>query len=211
MKAIILIFFLYHTGARAACLSGSLTVPAQLDFDLKLMEDAVQDFETTVKEDLPSDLSLIITLEALNPRVNAEINKKNNEVLIQVMGGMLMHPQMSDETFKLLLCHELGHLLGGPPLKSRNGWSSTEGQADYYSSLECVRKLNFDEKTFIESALALTRIYAEVTRERLPRLDTCDERKVERTNYGYPPVQCRLDTLLAGWQGKARPNCWFRE
>lgn len=212
MKAFLLVFLLLNEGAlAAACLSGSLSKPLDLNFDLKGAEDAVQEFETNVKRELPRNTSLVINLEALNPRVNAEVNKKEGDIIIQIMGGMLMHPKMGNDVLKLLLCHEIGHVLGGSPLKSRNGWSSTEGQADFYSTATCVKNLRFTETDFIDAAMALTAIYAEVTREIPPRLDACDERKVDRTNYGYPAVQCRLDTLMAGWQGQERPRCWFRD
>lgn len=176
------------------------------------IENAITEFEVSMKHEVPSPLALIIQLEELNPRVNADIIKNDhNEVVISVMGGMLHHPKMNHEALKLLLCHEMGHLLGGPPYKSRGGWSSTEGQADFYSGLSCARYLGFDERSFVESAITLTTIYAEVTREPLPRLNSCEERPASRTNYGYPSVQCRLDTLMAGWEGLQRPNCWFRE
>lgn len=211
MNAIILVFLLLLTETRAACLSGTLTLDLNtVDFDLRRAEDVALEFEEAVRSELPKQTSLVINLEALNPRINAEITRQGENIVIDVMGGMLAHPEMKPDTLKLLLCHELGHLLGGPPLKSRNGWSSTEGQADYFSAKICARNLRIDEVTFTEAAIALTTIYAEVTMEPRPRLEQCDERIVERTNYGYPPVQCRLDTLLSGWRGGERPACWFR-
>jgi hypothetical protein len=211
MKALLLISLLPSSGALAACLSGSLERPLSLTFDLRAAEDAVQEFESSIRRDLPPNASLVINLEALSPRVNAEIVKVEQSFVIKVMGGMLGHPRLTPEALKLLLCHEVGHLLGGAPLKSRNGWSSTEGQADFFSSASCARNLGYDEGAFLDAALALTRIYAEVTRQAPPRLDSCDDRQVERTNYGYPAVQCRLDTLVAGWRGRVRPGCWFKE
>jgi hypothetical protein len=210
MKGIVLIFLLVIKGTWAACLSESLEKPLGINFDLRGAEHAVQEFETLIRRDLPTEASLVISLEVLNPRVNAEVQKREGEIFIQIMGGMLTHPQMGPETLKLLLCHEIGHVLGGTPLKSRTGWSSTEGQADFHSS-SCARQIGFDEGTFFDSALALATIYAEVTREPIPRLDSCDQKIVERTNYGYPSVQCRLDTLVSGWRGQKRPKCWFRE
>lgn len=210
MKALILVFFLYSEGLLAGCLSGSLEVQPQLNFDLKGVEQTVLEFENGVRPELSPDVDLVINLLTLNARVNAEINKNEDAVVIDVMGGMLAHPKMSPDVLNLLLCHELGHLLGGAPLKSRNGWSATEGQADYFSGGFCARTFIPEEDIFLNSALALTQIYAEVTREAPPKLDSCDQKKVDRTNYGYPSVQCRLDTLIAGWSGKPRPACWFR-
>jgi hypothetical protein len=210
MKGFVLVFLFVIQGTWAACLSESLEKPLNSSFDIRGIEHAVQEFETLMRADLPTEANLIINLETLNTRVNADVQKREGDIIIQVMGGMLMHPKMGAETLKLLLCHEMGHVLGGPPLKSRNGWSSTEGQADFHSS-SCARLLGFDEGIFFDSALALTSIYAEVTREPVPRLDSCDQRTVDRTNYGYPSVQCRLDTLVSGWRGEKRPKCWFRD
>lgn len=207
-----LIFFLISQGSLAACLPDS---PGLLDhksnFEMRAMEDSVQKFESSMVRDLPADHELIIRLDPHNPRINAEIVKVDKFVTISVWGGMLMHPRMSGTSMMLLLCHELGHFLGGPPLKSRNGWSSTEGQADYFSAINCVKQLGVDEGQFSEAALALTSIYAEVTKQEIPRLDRCDMTVVNRINYGYPNVQCRLDTLMAGWRELPRPACWYFE
>ena len=40
-----------------------------------------------------------------------------------------------------MLCHELGHHLGGTPTKDSASWASTEGQADYFATLKCLRKV----------------------------------------------------------------------
>lgn len=183
----------------------------ELEFDLFRAEDAVKEFESIIKKEVSPNHSVVVHIEAMNTRVNADISKDGEIFVIQVMGGMVSQPEMNADTLKLLLCHEIGHLLGGPPLKSRNGWSSTEGQADYYSAKYCARVLGMDENSFLDAALNLTEIYARVTMAPAPSLNSCDSIRVERTNYGYPTVQCRLDTLVAGWQGLSRPSCWFRE
>jgi hypothetical protein len=208
---LLFIFIFFISGGFAACLQDSLELGKTKSLDLKNIEYTADHFQVNMGQELPRGMNLVIRLETLNPRVNAEVQKVENEIVIQVWGGMLNHEFMRPETLQLLLCHELGHFLGGAPLKSRNGWSSTEGQSDYYSSLRCARTLGFDEATFLDAALNLTRIYAEVSRENPPKLETCDEKMVTRTNFGYPGAQCRLDTLRAGWVGHDRPRCWFSD
>lgn len=209
MNALILIFILLFTKSQAACLPGFTLKINDFNSSVRESEHAIETFDLSMRELIPENHDLIIRIDSLNPRINADINRTGNEIVIQVMGGMLNHPEMKPEVLQLLLCHELGHLLGGPPLKSRTGWSSTEGQADYYSGLNCARILGFNEAIFVEAALKLTTIYAQVVREAPPSINQCDERVVERTNYGYPSVQCRLDTLMAGWNQTGRPSCWF--
>lgn len=209
MNAIVLIFLLGITGSQAACLPDSGLSSNKMLVDVRDMENAASDFENSVRSLLPSGHELIVRLEPNSPRTNAEITKAGTELSLVVWGGMIGHPEMDRGTFLLLLCHELGHALGGPPLKSRTGWSSTEGQADYFSGGSCFQFLEPDEEVFLQSALRLTRIYSQVTREGEPDLNRCDEGQVLRTNYGYPGVQCRLDTLIAGWRNIPRPRCWF--
>lgn len=54
--------------------------------------------------------------------------------------------KMTNDVFALTLCHEIGHYLGGAPkiIKGRNdlhdfSFLTGEGQADYWSSLKCIR------------------------------------------------------------------------
>lgn len=212
MIVIFLIFFFGTIGSKAACLPDSLSSFNKVEkFELKLMEETIGRFESTMLRKIPPSHDLVIRLETLSPRVNAEIVNENGMVAIVVWGGMLSHSKMTANSLMLLLCHELGHFLGGPPLKSRKGWSSTEGQADFFSTNSCLKDLGVDEGQFIAAALALTAIYAQVSLQTPPRLDECDQSIVTRTNFGYPGLQCRLDTLVAGWNETERPKCWFTE
>lgn len=212
MNFFILLFIFYISRGEALCLpSTSQTINNLDELNIALIENAAYEFTDMAEKILPSGQKLTITFEALNPGINAEIIKESNGPVIKVLGGMLQHPKMNKHALSLLLCHELGHYLGGPPLKARNGWSSTEGQADYYSGETCARYLNFTEENLLEGALNLTRIYAGVTRETAPMLDSCDESTVTRINYGYPKIQCRLDTIVAGWKNEKRPACWYYE
>ncbi len=210
MNAIFLILLFSISGSQAACLPDSLVQKSAniVSMDIKGIEEAAANFESAMIHEIPRDHDFIIKLEAHNPRINAEIIKLDRSIVLSVWGGMMGHPFMTTDTFLLLLCHELGHVLGGPPLKSRNGWSSTEGQADYYSGA-CVKSFGLSEADFLDSSVNLGKIYAQVTNEAPPSLSRCDDNSVSRTNYGYPGLQCRLDSILAGWKGIARPTCWY--
>lgn len=142
-----------------------------------------------------------------DPRINALASRTENVWEIHVYGGLLQHPDLTDDEVFLILCHELGHHVGGPPLASRNGWASSEGQADYWSAKNCGHLVRSPHQT----ALRLTQMYASSLMQPSPDLSITDPTKVERTFYGYPSPQCRLDTLLAGFKGLERPRCWYRE
>lgn len=196
MIELVLVFFLFASGSEALASS------------LLLLEDTAVRFEDAVKPLVPQN-ELTVVFDSEDPKVNAELTKVANELTIRVWGGMLRHRLMTEETLLLLLCHEIGHYLGGPPTKARGGWSSTEGQADYFAGLHCARSVGLDEVSFYDSALDLSRIYAGVTFSPEPQLECSDPTVVSRTNFGYPSVQCRLDSMLAGWKGLPRPQCWF--
>lgn len=58
---------------------------------------------------------------------------------IELHGGMARHPLMTEDAFMLVICHEIGHHLGGFPRKTMPTWASTEGQSDYFSTAKCAR------------------------------------------------------------------------
>jgi hypothetical protein len=55
-------------------------------------------------------------------------------------GGLARHPMMTVDGFMMVVCHELGHHIGGAP-KIRADWASNEGQADYFASTKCLRRV----------------------------------------------------------------------
>jgi len=94
----------------------------------------------------------------LNWRWDSDLNVASADsdgktLKIIVHKGMLSSPRLSADSFRFVLCHEIGHLLGGAPRRSPpmewNGstapdgqlWVSSEGQADYYASLSCFRRM----------------------------------------------------------------------
>lgn len=62
---------------------------------------------------------------------------------IFVFGGYARQPGMTADGLAWVLCHELGHGLGGTPHKhgTTPPFSSVEGQADYYSTRTCLRQI----------------------------------------------------------------------
>jgi hypothetical protein len=90
---------------------------------------------------------LIFQREWDNPRVNASATRddQGNPVVV-INGGLARHPMMTFDSLLLLVCHEIGHHLGGAPRQFRGtsklrSWSSAEGQADYFSTAKCLPKV----------------------------------------------------------------------
>ncbi len=63
--------------------------------------------------------------------------------VLTMVGGLFRLPTMDQDSAALILCHELGHGLGGAPLKRSDEGTmiSTEGQSDYYSAKECLPRM----------------------------------------------------------------------
>lgn len=77
--------------------------------------------------------------------VNAFADRDWDVYIIEVFGGLARHPSLSRDGFALLVCHEMGHHLGGAPTGLNYGWPSIEGQSDYFSTLKCLRRIFADE------------------------------------------------------------------
>jgi len=75
---------------------------------------------------------------------NAFAQREEDTWIIRVLGGMARHPAVTEDAFILVLCHEMGHHIGGAPKKKdffSTSWASDEGQADYWATLKCTRKI----------------------------------------------------------------------
>ena len=132
---------------------------------------------------------------------------------IAMFGGMARAPYMNRDGLELILCHELGHHLAGPPIKKKSTWASAEGQADYFATNSCLKELwkgDYRERS-ITASLNVVKMIAEVSGDKLPDIRTPDPLKVEVTELDYPSLQCRLDTFVAGTLVHSRPKCWFFE
>ncbi len=73
---------------------------------------------------------------------------------VNMYGGLARHATITADGFALVLCHEIGHHLGGAP-KVKNflqAWASNEGQSDYFAALKCLRQtyLNDNNITLVK-------------------------------------------------------------
>lgn len=152
--------------------------------------------------------------------------------------GFLTSPRLTPDAYRLALCHELGHLFGGAPRRPpppewdgpvhKDGAMllSNEGQADYFSTYVCFRRITQSEdhqrelngqavpERLVRScrkawgatpeALGCQRAglaglqFLQLTREFPISFSTKDSHLSSRMEHGYPSRQCRLDTILAG-------------
>lgn len=74
--------------------------------------------------------------------VNASAQRSGKKVILNMYGGLARHNLITRDGFAIVMCHELGHHLGGAPKIGGffNKWASNEGQSDYWGSMKCFRK-----------------------------------------------------------------------
>lgn len=155
--------------------------------------------------------------------VNANTTRSGNKWIINAFGGLARYNGVDADTYVLVLCHELGHQIGGYP---KSGWVSFEGQSDYYATSKCYRRMSYSRKVSFEVPLIVEQycsilhrsreeilmcINGSLVGEKLANVlnsmsrgakaisfNTPDKTQVSETDESHPKPQCRLDTYFAG-------------
>src|SRR6478609_9034269 len=66
---------------------------------------------------------------------------KSTTYRVHMYGGLARRPEVTPDGFTLVVCHEVGHHFGGYPFVRDAYWAANDGQADYFSTLACARRL----------------------------------------------------------------------
>lgn len=162
-----------------------------------------------------------------NSTVNASAIQYGSRWEVNMYGGLARRPEITKDGFSIVLCHEIGHHLGGYPFSS--AWAADEGQSDYFATLSCGRLLwrnqlakNAESREIIE---ALPKAKCDASYETEDEQNLCyrlmlagkstadllsalggtkaswttpDTKVVKSTYHAHPAGQCRLDTYTAG-------------
>jgi hypothetical protein len=83
---------------------------------------------------------LVVNRKWTDGTVNAYAQQRGKNWIISMFGGLARHETITKDAFATVICHELGHHIGGAPKKYGNSWASNEGQADYWGSSKCLKK-----------------------------------------------------------------------
>ena len=79
--------------------------------------------------------------------VNASAEQSGNSWIINMYGGLARRSEVTPDGFAMVVCHELGHHLGGFAFYGDSDWASSEGQSDYFATQACAQKIWKAEKT----------------------------------------------------------------
>lgn len=112
--------------------------------------------------------TLIIERKWTDATVNAYASQSGKTWKVAMFGGLARHKAITEDGMSLVVCHELGHHIGGAPKKGGSGsgggwwgggsassWASNEGQSDYFATLKCLRKV-FNNDNNAEVVAAMT-------------------------------------------------------
>lgn len=146
---------------------------------------------------------------------------------LNMYGGLARRPEVTEDGFAMVVCHELGHHIGGYPFVQ--DWASNEGQSDMHATGACAAKLF---TTNLELAAVANDVLPQEMKDKCDAAhpenerETCyrsivagksladllaalgntgpvdymtpDASVVTRTNHNHPAAQCRLDSYVAG-------------
>ena len=146
--------------------------------------------------------------------------------VVNMYGGLARRAEVTEDGFAMVLCHEMGHHLGGFPYVQ--DWAANEGQSDMHATGACASKLfgtNVDlsavaneelpadlkakcdashpqgERDICYRAIVAGKSLADLLAAlggTAANYGTPDRSVVTRTNNAHPAAQCRLDSYIAG-------------
>lgn len=73
--------------------------------------------------------------------VNASAQRSGSDYVLNMYGGLARHATITQDGMALVVCHELGHHIGGAPKYGGYNWASNEGQADYFANMKCLHRI----------------------------------------------------------------------
>ena len=160
-----------------------------------------------------------------DPTVNAYNSTQGAKTTITMFGGLARRSEVTYDGFRMVVCHEIGHTIGGYPFYA--GESATnEGQSDYFSANGCAKSMFPMTKEYAQMlnnawakkycAAKETDISAQKLCYRImmagkslanllgslqgaqANFSTPDQTQVTKMSDSHPKAQCRLDTYVAG-------------
>ena len=74
-----------------------------------------------------------------DPTVNAWAVQTGSTWIVGFYGGLARRPEITEDGFALVVCHELGHHFGGYSFYGRGDTTSAEGESDFFATNVCAK------------------------------------------------------------------------
>ncbi len=159
-----------------------------------------------------------------SPYFGAGVTFYNEQFRLMVLGGTTRIKGISHDAYAAIICHEIGHIIGGAPHQSMPGaeWSSSEGQSDFFAASVCLpryflalgeRPQNVSQRVEAAGFHMLNSLKEfdsnSVGVQRELRRHAVNVTKVQETLFNrYPSIQCRYENFR---NPKERPSCWYKK
>jgi hypothetical protein len=188
----------------------------------KVVMDVANLYKETVKQ-LGAELTVVN--DWTDPTVNAFALKKEKDWSVHFFGGLYRQAVVTDDAMALVVCHEIGHLVGGAPFYYPRE-SSVEGQADFWATSVCAKKYfsehrkevlidegspakiqcdkqysGAEERNICYRTAAAARALSTVFAHDYTTILSYSPTTTDKLNYTYenhPAAQCRMATYIAG-------------
>lgn len=215
---------------------GPVSDITKTDYENILIQFTAQNFLSVFQQ---TGKPLLLPHEWESPFFAAFAKSEASLWQISLWGGMARAPGSSKGALAAILCHELGHIIGGEPRQTIPGaeWASSEGQSDFYAASVCLPKFlsanphlvpvvspkaqelckgNLLCGKIMQAGLEMVSLFQKYSyREFTPvRLDLAAPSVPGLLRDTYPSDQCRLDTFKVGALCQtgglcSAPACWF--
>ncbi|MBR1267727.1 hypothetical protein JQ629_09440 [Bradyrhizobium sp. AUGA SZCCT0222] len=131
-----------------------------------------------------------------SPSVNAQAWRLGSDRYVRVYGGLVRHQAITKCGIALMLAHETGHHLGGPPCDPAMPWLTWQGQADYWAASVAMPRIWGSRAC--EATLRAAREIVE--------LQKMVASQIEDDEFDLSP-DCRYRILRSGALGQGMPSC----
>ncbi|RYZ90251.1 MAG: hypothetical protein EOP04_04475 [Proteobacteria bacterium] len=149
MRIVFVLGFLLASFSQSAFAAGWLLAPEEkVDFTTEELGQLDGEFHRAYDQDI-QDLggTFKISFFKLIFSYMSTATLIDNVHQVSIMAGNLSKKTMDMDSLRLLMCHEVGHFLGGGPRRIEldpiedQTWNVIEGAADYFASTQCMKRV----------------------------------------------------------------------
>jgi hypothetical protein len=90
--------------------------------------------------------NLTVNADWNDATVNSSADQEGNSWVVNTYGGLARRSEITADGFKAVICHELGHHLGGFAFYGDTDWAAAEGEADRFATAVCLPFIWVSEK-----------------------------------------------------------------
>ncbi len=116
----------------------------------KILDDILSYFKDAAKQQSAKFKGRILWDDSTVNAVAYENGKKWN---VDVYGGLVKYPLLTEDAIATVICHEVGHHIAGYFFKTNFKWASSEGESDYFATQKCAKAI-FEKHKYESKPLA---------------------------------------------------------